>query len=81
ATPNEIAIIQRQLDHMVRLIDDLLDVSRITRGKIELKKEAVRIGDIVDRAVEVASPLLEQRRHRLHVDIDADVRCHGDPVR
>ncbi len=81
ATPNEIAIIQRQLDHMVRLIDDLLDVSRITRGKITLKKEALRLADIVDRAVEVASPLLEQRRHRLHVDIDPDARCHGDPVR
>ncbi|RKU00113.1 histidine kinase [Burkholderia sp. Nafp2/4-1b] len=81
ATPNEIAIIQRQLDHMVRLIDDLLDVSRITRGKITLKKEAVRLADIVDRAVEVASPLLEQRRHRLHVDTDPDAHCHGDPVR
>ncbi|HDR8941091.1 ATP-binding protein [Burkholderia vietnamiensis] len=81
ATPNEIAIIQRQLDHMVRLIDDLLDVSRITRGKITLKKEAVRLADIVDRAVEVASPLLEQRRHRLHVDTDPEARCHGDPVR
>ncbi|HKT63797.1 ATP-binding protein [Burkholderia sp. 22313] len=81
ATPNEIAIIQRQLDHMVRLIDDLLDVSRITRGKITLKKEAVRLADIVDHAVEVASPLLEQRRHRLHVDADPDTRCHGDPVR
>ncbi|WP_175922859.1 hybrid sensor histidine kinase/response regulator [Burkholderia latens] len=81
ATPNEIAIIQRQLDHMVRLIDDLLDVSRITRGKITLKKEAVRLTDVVDRAVEVASPLLEQRRHRLHVDTDPDARCHGDPMR
>ncbi|WP_269507905.1 hybrid sensor histidine kinase/response regulator [Burkholderia sp. IMCC1007] len=81
ATPNEIAIIQRQLDHMVRLIDDLLDVSRITRGKIELKKETVRLADIIDRAVEVASPLLEQRRHRLHVDAHPDARCHGDPVR
>ncbi|KVA06636.1 histidine kinase [Burkholderia latens] len=81
ATPNEIAIIQRQLDHMVRLIDDLLDVSRITRGKITLKKEAVRLADIVDRAVEVASPLLEQRRHRLHVDTDPDARCNGDPMR
>ncbi|MBR8457899.1 MEDS domain-containing protein [Burkholderia dolosa] len=81
ATPNELAIIQRQLDHMVRLIDDLLDVSRITRGKIELKKEVVRLADIVDRAVEVASPLLEQRRHRLHVDAALDLHCHGDPVR
>ncbi|WP_321797288.1 ATP-binding protein [Burkholderia sp. BCC1988] len=81
ATPNEIAIIQRQLDHMVRLIDDLLDVSRITRGKITLKKEAVRLADIADRAVEIASPLLEQRRHRLQVDADPDARCHGDPVR
>ena len=81
ATPNEIAIIQRQLDHMVRLIDDLLDVSRITRGKITLKKEPVQLADIVDRAVEVASPLFEQRRHRLHVDTDPDARCHGDSVR
>ena len=53
----ERAIIERQVKHVVGLVDDLLDVSRITRGKIELKRERVRLADAVARAIEQASPL------------------------
>ena len=70
ARPDAAPVIQRQLDHMVRLIDDLLDVSRITRGKITLKKEAVRLADIVDRAVEAVREA-EARQARLGVAEEA----------
>jgi PAS domain S-box-containing protein len=65
----ERTIIERQVRHLVRLVDDLLDVSRITSGKIELKRERIEISEIVAKAIEMASPLIEQRRHNLTVDI------------
>ena len=73
-------IIQRQVDHLVRLVDDLLDVSRIASGKVELRKETVALADVLNKAIEMASPLLEQKQHRLLVDV-APVRWHGDPAR
>jgi PAS domain S-box-containing protein len=63
----ELSIVDRQVGHMVRLVDDLLDVSRITRGKIELRTERVEIADVVAKAIEMSSPLLEQRGHHLSV--------------
>ncbi len=80
-TERERAIIERQVDHLVRLIDDLLDVSRITRGNIELKVETVQLADVLTKAVEMASRLLEQRSHRLTVDVDRTLVWQGDPVR
>jgi PAS domain S-box-containing protein len=78
----EQATIQRQVEHLIRLVDDLLDVSRIVRGKIELRHESVEIGHVVAKAVEMASTLLEQRRHRLELDVpDAGLRWTGDPTR
>ena len=77
----ERAIIERQVKHVVGLVDDLLDVSRITRGTIELKRDRVRLADVVAKAIEQASPLIEQRRHRLNVDIPADLFVDGDPGR
>ena len=74
-------IIQRQVDHLVRLVDDLLDVSRVTRGKIELKIERVELARVIDKAVEMASLLIEQRRHRLEVEIEPGLAWEGDPVR
>jgi PAS domain S-box-containing protein len=65
----ERTIIERQVRHLVRLVDDLLDVSRITSGKIELKRERIEISEIVAKAIEMASPLIEQRRHNLTVNI------------
>jgi signal transduction histidine kinase/ActR/RegA family two-component response regulator len=65
----ERAIIERQVRHLVRLVDDLLDVSRITRGKIELKRTAVELCQIVSQGIEMASPLLEERSHNLCVTV------------
>src|SRR5262249_52267654 len=59
------AVIERQVKHMARLIDDLLDVSRINSGKIQLRKEVVALADVVRRAVESTAPLLHDRRHEL----------------
>jgi PAS domain S-box-containing protein len=63
----ERTVIERQANHLVRLLDDLLDVSRITRGKVALHKTRVEMAEVVDRAVEIASPLIEQRSHQLTV--------------
>jgi signal transduction histidine kinase/CheY-like chemotaxis protein len=74
--------IERQVEHMTRLIDDLLDVSRITRGKIELRHEAVVLSSLVARAVEAARPVIDERGHRLTLDLpDERVALNGDPAR
>ena len=65
-------VIDRQTRHLIRLVDDLLDVSRITRGKVELRRQPVEIRDVLAKATEIASPLLEQRRH--HFDVHAPPR-------
>jgi PAS domain S-box-containing protein len=65
----ERAIIERQVTHVVSLVDDLLDVSRITRGKVDLRLEQVEMSSIVATAIETASPLLERQRHDLRVDL------------
>jgi PAS domain S-box-containing protein len=67
----ELSIIERQVQHLVRLVDDLLDVSRITRGTIRLRKERIEVAALVSKAVEMASPLLEQREQHLLVDVPA----------
>jgi signal transduction histidine kinase len=78
----ERTIIERQAQHLVRLVDDLLDVSRITRGKIELKTERVELGDVVARAIEMTSPVLEQRQHHLAVHVPSrGLAVDGDPDR
>ena len=63
----EYQIIERQVTHMIRLVDDLLDVSRIARGKIELKRTHLDVRDAVAKAIEVAGPLFEQRGHHFVV--------------
>jgi len=75
-------VIERQLKHMIRLVDDLLDVSRIARGKIVLLNEPVRVGDVVAAAVEIVQPLLEQKRQQLQIETtDPELSVRGDPVR
>jgi signal transduction histidine kinase len=75
-------IIERQVGHLVHLVDDLLDVSKITRGKIVLRREPLEIAVAVAKAVEIANDLFEQRRHRLTIDVPHDGLCvEGDPVR
>jgi signal transduction histidine kinase/ActR/RegA family two-component response regulator len=65
----ERAIIERQVKHLLALVDDLLDVSRITRGKIKLKTQAVEIAEVVAKAIEMSSPLLEQQQHHLRIEV------------
>ena len=75
-------VIERQVRHLIRLVDDLLDVSKITRGKVELKREVVEIADVISRAVEIASFLFEQRGHRLLIEVPSQgLRLKCDPVR
>jgi len=79
---HEEQVIERQVKHLTRLVDDLLDVSKITRGKVELKREIVEVADVLARAVEIASDLFEQRGHRLLIESPSeDLRLKGDPVR
>jgi PAS domain S-box-containing protein len=77
----ERAIIERQVHHLVGLVDDLLDVSRITRGRVELRRERLDLADVVARAVEIASPLFEQQRHRLHLEVPRGLTVEGDAGR
>jgi signal transduction histidine kinase len=75
-------VIARQLKHMIRLVDDLLDVSRIARGKIVLLSEAVAVKDVVGAAVETVQPLFETKQQRLQVEPIIDgLQVRGDPVR
>ncbi len=64
-------IIERQVANLMRLVDDLLDVSRITRGKIELRRERVELAEVAARAIELSSPVLEKKRQVLAVEIPA----------
>jgi len=75
-------VIERQVLHMSRLLDDLLDVSRITRGRLELKRTTVELAGVLDAAIEAARPLLDERHHRLSVELpEQPLRLEGDPVR
>jgi signal transduction histidine kinase len=75
-------IIERQIGLMVRLVDDLLDVSRISLGKIVLNRRHCELQAIIDLAVELAQPLLEKKRHVLTVELpEAPVSVYADPAR
>ncbi|HVG10381.1 MAG TPA: ATP-binding protein [Thermoanaerobaculia bacterium] len=76
------ATMERQLSHMVRLIDDLLDVSRISRGKLELRRERVELASVVSQAVEACRPLAERAHHEIEVNLPAErIYLDADPVR
>ncbi|HUQ04689.1 MAG TPA: ATP-binding protein [Kofleriaceae bacterium] len=82
AIDRELTVVERQSQHLVRLVDDLLDVARITRGKVELKKEVIDVAAVVAKALEMARPLLDQNRHCLDLDVPFDdLRVFGDPAR
>ncbi|MFP5350206.1 MAG: PAS domain-containing protein [Gammaproteobacteria bacterium] len=75
-------VIDRQVRHMARLLDDLLDVSRITRGKLELRKERVYLASVVGTAIETVRPLIETKKHELTVDLPIEsIRLEADPIR
>ena len=75
-------IIERQVRHMALLLDDLLDVSRITRGKLELRREPTPLSVMVEATVETARPLLEARRQQLQVNLPTpQLWLDADPMR
>jgi len=75
-------VLERQVQHLVLLVDDLLDVSRITRGVITLQHERVLIGTVIARAVETARPMIDSRRHTLTLDLNDEVLAvEGDKAR
>jgi signal transduction histidine kinase len=75
-------VIARQLTSLTRLVDDLLDVSRITRGKINLTRQAVELEALISRAVETVHPLLDERKHELTLELpEPGVMVFGDPTR
>lgn len=74
-------VIERQVNHVVMLVNDLLDVSRIAQGKVELHRRTVALADVVSKAVEACSPILEERRHRLVIDVEAGLSVDGDEAR
>src|SRR5262249_34521771 len=73
---------ERQIQQMVRLVDDLLDVSRISTGKITLRSEPVALADVVYQAVETSRPLITERGHSFTVDLpDKEIRLFADRTR
>ena len=77
-----VAVMQRQASHLVRLVDDLLEVSRITRGLIEVQREPVEVAEVLAAAVETSRPVIEASEHRLTVDVpDERLTIMGDSVR
>jgi len=75
-------MMDRQMTHLVRLVDDLLDVSRITRGKLELRQRKVLLTEVLGHALESARAFIESQRHELRVDIRApNLLVDGDPDR
>jgi len=74
-------VVERQIRHMARLVDDLLDVSRLRRGAIELRRERLDVNDAIGRAVEMTAPLFTERRHTLEVAVEPGLMVDGDRVR
>jgi signal transduction histidine kinase/CheY-like chemotaxis protein len=75
-------MMERQVQHLVRLVDDLLDVSRVMRGKIDLRRERVELATVVARAIETVQPLVDAQRHELSVRMSSDsLLLDADPVR
>ncbi|HET7586874.1 MAG TPA: ATP-binding protein [Gammaproteobacteria bacterium] len=81
ALARERNVIESQVRHLAGLVDDLLDVSRIARGKVELKKKPVGIGEIVSRSLQTVEPLIEQRQQAVQSAVDDDLLVEGDARR
>ncbi len=78
----ERAIVERQVNHLVRLVDDLLDVSRIARGKLELTRAPLDLAEVVPDAVEICRPLLDARGHRMEIQVPSGLLfVEGDRAR
>ena len=78
----EYAIIERQVNHLTRLVDDLLDVAKIARGKVELKTRTLDLAEVVAKGVEMASPMFEHRAHHFRIDaLPRTIFVNGDEAR
>ena len=74
-------MIERQVQHLLRLVDDLLDVARVARGNIELRRRAVNLEQAIKDAVELSSPILEEKRHHLKIEVENTLAVDADPAR
>jgi PAS domain S-box-containing protein len=82
ALVREREIVARQAAHLVKLVDDLLDVARVARGKVSLNRGRISLNDVIARAVETASPLFEQKQHVLSIEVPSQgLDVHGDSLR
>jgi signal transduction histidine kinase/ActR/RegA family two-component response regulator len=81
AVARERDVIERHTRHLVRLVDDLLDISRVTRGHVELRSETISLASVLERAAELAAPLVSRHRHALHIANADGILLKGDPVR
>lgn len=82
ATSREHEVIARQVAHVLRLVDDLLDVARISRGKLQLKLEDTDVADVIRRAIEMVEPLLQMHHHQLELELpDEPLTWRVDPAR
>jgi PAS domain S-box-containing protein len=81
ATATERRLIKRQVGHLVRLVDDLLDIARVTQGKVQLQTGTLEVNEVIGKAVEIASAELRTREHELSVTVDDDLYVDGDAVR
>jgi signal transduction histidine kinase/ActR/RegA family two-component response regulator len=81
--PNERerAVIERQTRHLMRLVDDMLDIARITRGKLELRRERAEVAELIARSIEIAAPAVEQRGHELVTEVQHGLVVDGDVAR
>ncbi len=80
-TRQEIEVITRQVNHLVRLVDDLLDMSRVSRGAVTLTKTRLDLRDVVTRAVDATMPLFSEHGHELEIDVAPGLAVEGDEVR
>ena len=75
-------IMDRQLNHLVRLIDDLLDVSRVSQGKIELRRQTIAAADVIRSALEASRPMIDSAGHSLQIDVpEQPIWLDADPTR
>ena len=81
-SPREVQVLERQVQQLMHLVDDLLDVSRIARGKLELKQQVIDLRGPLSRAIEIASPLVEHKRHQVEVKAPPHpILVHADEAR
>lgn len=80
-TDRGLAIIERQARHLTRLVDDLLDVARIARGKVHLHRERIDLADVIDAALETANALIDERRHAIDARMSRGLMVDADRAR